>query len=201
MAHHGRISWRETSSSSLCKLWIYRPVSWFWCNKRLFKFVNLPLSGGIGPTQSQEAKKEKWWTDISPTMHIIGQNSGDLSACYNVILGPANWLIWRFQAELILYKIKTKQQKKGDGELVHHASISRRDTPSRSLGKIVDLSTCQLVFGQRKRLQIRQFDDFGRNWPYTKSRQSSEKGDTVNWFTMVLFDVEIRLQDHWVQLW
>jgi hypothetical protein len=35
---------------------------------------------------------------------------------------------------------------------------------------------------------------------HTKSRQNSEKREMVNWFTMVLFDVVIRLQDNWVQL-
>ncbi len=64
----------------------------------------------------------------------------------------------------------------------------------------MNLSTCQLVFVQTKLLQIRQFDDIGRNWPYTKSRQNSEKREMVNWFTMVLFDVEIRLQEHWEKL-
>jgi hypothetical protein len=49
------------------------------------------------------------------------------------------------------------------------------DTPSRSLGKILNLSTCQLIRIQPKLLQIRQFDDFGRNRPYTKSKQNSEK--------------------------
>jgi hypothetical protein len=44
-----------------------------------------------------------------------------------------------------------------------------------------------------KTLQLRQFEDFGRNWPYTKSRQNSEKRELVNWFTA--FDLEIRLQD------
>jgi hypothetical protein len=58
----------------------------------------------------------------------------------------------------------------------------------------VNLSTCQLVSNQTKRLQIRQFDDFGWNWSYTKSRQNSEKREMVNWFTMVLFGVEIRLK-------
>ncbi len=69
-----------------------------------------------------------------------------------------------------------------------------------SLGKIVEILTSQLVFGEIKLLQTRQFDDFGWNWPYTKSRQNSEKRGMVNWFTMVLFDVKIRLQDHWVKL-
>jgi hypothetical protein len=65
----------------------------------------------------------------------------------------------------------------------------------------VNLLTCQHVAKQPKRLQFRQFDDFGWNWPYTKTKQNSEKREMVNWFTMVLlFDVEIRLQDHWVKL-
>jgi hypothetical protein len=43
-------------------------------------------------------------------------------------------------------------------------------------------------------------------WPpphlyHTKPRQNSVKNVLVNWFTMVLFDVEIRLPDHWVKLW
>jgi hypothetical protein len=33
-----------------------------------------------------------------------------------------------------------------------------------------------------------------------KSSQNSEKRAMVKWFTMVLFDVEIRIQDHWVKL-
>ncbi len=61
--------------------------------------------------------------------------------------------------------------------------------------------TNQLAAAEIKLLQVRQFDDFGRNWPYTKSRQNSEKRGMVNWFTPILFDVEIRLQDHWVKLW
>ena len=100
--------------------------------------------------------------------------------------------------ELDLYKVKTKRRKKGNGELVHHGPIRRRDTPSRSLGKIVNLSTCPLVSFQIKLLQIRQFADIGRNRSYTKSRQNSEKREMVSWFTMVVFDVEIRLPDHWV---
>ena len=51
--------------------------------------------------------------------------------------------------------------------------------------------TSQLICAEIKRLQICQFDDFGRNWPYTKSRQNSEKREMVNWFTMILFDKEI----------
>ncbi len=100
--------------------------------------------------------------------------------------------------EFALYKVKTKQRKKGDGELVHPVLFDA--APSRSLGTIVNLSTCQLVIMQIKPLQIRQFADFGRNWTYTKSRQNNEKRDLVNWFTMALFDVVIRLQDHWVKL-
>jgi hypothetical protein len=71
---------------------------------------------------------------------------------------------------------------------------------SRSLGTIVEILTSQLIDGEMKNLQICQFDDFGWNWPYTKPRQNSEKREMVNWFTMVLFDVEILLQDHWVKL-
>ncbi len=44
------------------KLWIYRPVSWFSCKQSVCKFVNLTISGGIGPIQSQAAKKGRWWT-------------------------------------------------------------------------------------------------------------------------------------------
>jgi hypothetical protein len=62
----------------------------------------------------------------------------------------------------------------------------------------VEILTSQLICAERKYLQIRKFDDFRRNWPYTKSRQNSEKREMVNWFTMVLFDLKIRLQDHWV---
>ena len=57
--------------------------------------------------------------------------------------------------------------------------------------KIVNLSTCQLVSIQIKLLQIRQFADIGRNRSYTKSRQNSEKREMVNWFTPLVFDVEI----------
>ncbi len=63
----------------------------------------------------------------------------------------------------------------------------------------MNLSTCQLIRTQTKLLQIRQFDDFGRNWPYTKSRQNSEKRGMVNWFISVFFDAAIRVQDHWVK--
>jgi hypothetical protein len=60
--------------------------------------------------------------------------------------------------------------------------------PSRLLGIIVEILTSQLILPEFKILQIRQFDDFGRNWPYTKSRQNSEKGEMVNWFfTKVYF--------------
>ncbi len=90
--------------------------------------------------------------------------------------------------------------EKEDGELVHHGLIWRRDAPSRSLGKIVEILTSQLIFVEFKHLQTRQFDDFGRNWPYTKSRQNSVKKEMVNWFTTILFDVEIRLQAHWVKI-
>ncbi len=55
------------------------------------------------------------------------------------------------------------------------------------------MSTCQMVFMQRKLPQIRQFVDFRRNSPYRKSGQNSEKEGMVNWFTTVLFDVEIPL--------
>jgi hypothetical protein len=61
--------------------------------------------------------------------------------------------------------------------------------------------TCQLVSVKRKPLQIRQFDDVRRNWPYTKLGQISGKRELVNWFTTVLFAVELRLQDHWLKLW
>jgi hypothetical protein len=91
---------------------------------------------------------------------------------------------------MVLYKVKTKQRKKGDGELVHPVLFDA--APSRSLGTIVNLSTCQLVFIQIKLLQIRQFDDFRRNWTYTKSRQNSE-------VHLGLFDEELCLQDHWVK--
>ncbi len=87
------------------------------------------------------------------------------------------------------------------GELLRHGLIWRRDTLSRSLGKIVHLSTCELVSEKIKLPQIRQFGDFGRNRPYTKSRQNSEKREMVNWFTTLVFDVEMRPQDHWVKLW
>ncbi len=48
----------------LVKLYIYWPVSWFEPNKSRCKFVNLTISGGIGPIQSQDktAKKGGWWT-------------------------------------------------------------------------------------------------------------------------------------------
>jgi hypothetical protein len=71
---------------------IYRPVSWLSDNQSSRKFVNLTISRGIGPIQSQD-----------------------------------------------------KTAKKGGGELVHHGCIWRRDTPSSSIGKIMNLSTCQLV--------------------------------------------------------
>ncbi len=46
------------------KLWIYGPVSRLLYNSRYLKFVNLTISGGIGPIQSQDktAKKGRWWT-------------------------------------------------------------------------------------------------------------------------------------------
>ena len=54
------------------KLWIYRPVSLFWCKQSSFKFVNLTISGGIGPIQSQDktAKKGRWRTG-SPRSNLI----------------------------------------------------------------------------------------------------------------------------------
>ena len=61
------------------------------------------------------------------------------------------------------------------------------------MGKNVEILTSQLIFGEPKLLQIRQFDDFGWNWSFTKSKQSSENRELVNWFATVLFvfDVEI----------
>ena len=97
--------------------------------------------------------------------------------------------------------MKTKQREKGDGELVHHARTWRRDSHSRPLGEVVEILTSQLIEREIETLQIRQFGDFGWNWPYTKSRQNREKREMVNWFTMVLYDAETRLQDHWVKLW
>ncbi len=64
----------------------------------------------------------------------------------------------------------------------------------------MEILTSQLIFEEIKPLQTRQFDDFGRNWPCTKSRQNSEKREMVNWFTMVLFDGEIRIQDQIVEI-
>ncbi len=66
--------------------------------------------------------------------------------------------------------------------------------------EIVNLSTCQPIVIHTKMLQIRQFADSWRNWPYTKSRQSSKKGEMMNWFTTIIFGGEICLQDHWVKL-
>ena len=138
------------------KLWIYRPVSWFAAKISFCKFVKLMISGGIGPIQSQDktAKKGRWWTG-SPWFYltkryafkIIGYNCEfiDLSACFRSNKAPANSSIWRYRAKFALYKVKTKQREKGDGELVHHGRIWRRDTASRSLGNIMNLSTCQLV--------------------------------------------------------
>ena len=68
------------------------------------------------------------------------------------------------------------------------------------LGKIVKISTCQPIFEKIKLLQIRQFDDFWRNWPYTKSRQNSEKRGMVNWFAIVnLTERYPSIQSHWVK--
>jgi hypothetical protein len=59
---------------------------------------------------------------------------------------------------------KDKQRKKGDGQLVHiglfDAAIRVQD---HWVSEIVKILTCQLIFLQPKRAQIRQFDDFGRN--------------------------------------
>jgi hypothetical protein len=107
------------------KLWTCRPLSLLDFSQSCCKFVNLTISGGIGPMQSQD-------------------------------------------------------------KIVHHGLIWRRGTPSRSLDKIVNLATCQLIRIQPKLLQIHQFGDFERNWSYTKSRQNSEKREMVNWFTAVL---------------
>ena len=87
-----------------------------------------------------------------------------------------------------IIQIKTEQRKIA-GELVH-----------QSLGKIVKILTSQLISIECKPRQIRQFDDFGRDGPYTKSRQNSEERAMVNWFTTLVFDVEIRHQDHWVKM-
>jgi hypothetical protein len=59
------------------------------------------------------------------------------------------------------------------------------DIHPRSSGKIVKISTCQPVFEKIKLLQILQFDDFGRNWSYTKSRQNGQKRELLNWFATV----------------
>jgi hypothetical protein len=92
---------------------------------------------------------------------------------------------------LALFKVETKQQKKGDGELVHHGQIDVKIRLQDHLLKIVKISTCQLVTTRIKHQQIPQFSDFGWNWSYSKSRQNSEKRGMVKWFTTVLFDVEI----------
>ncbi len=47
----------------------------------------------------------------------------DLSAGCQITKAPVNSSIRRFRAELALYKVKTKQRKKGGGELVHHDRI------------------------------------------------------------------------------
>ncbi len=52
---------------------------------------------------------------------------------------------------------------------------------------------------QPKLLQIRQFDDFEWNRPYTRQDKTA-KMEMANWFTTILFDVEIHVQDHWVKL-
>ena len=130
------------------KLWIYWPVSWFFSKRSFFKFVNLTIPVGIGPIQSQDKNwKRGDGEQERNAFKIIGYNCEfiDLPAGLYINKAPANSPIWRFRAELVLYEIKTKQRKKGDGELVHHGLIWRRDTPSRSLGKIVNLSTCQLI--------------------------------------------------------
>jgi hypothetical protein len=77
-----------------------------------------------------------------------------------------NWLT------TVLFKTKTKQRQAFAGEL--------------SLGKIVEILTSQRIICESKNHQLRQCDDFGRNWPYTMSRQNSEKREMVNSFTAIL---------------
>jgi hypothetical protein len=58
------------------------------------------------------------------------------------------------------------------------------------LGKIVVILTSQLICAEIKNLQLRQFDDFGRNWPYTKSRQNSERKGDEELITMAHKNIE-----------
>jgi hypothetical protein len=50
------------------KLGINRPVSWFAFKKSICKFVNLTISGGIGPIQNQDKTGEKG--DGSPWSYL-----------------------------------------------------------------------------------------------------------------------------------
>jgi hypothetical protein len=81
-----------------------------------------------------------------------------------------------------------------------HLASNRIEQHCQSID-IAKVLTCELVSEKSKLLQIRHFDNIGRNRPYTKSRQNSEERAMVNWFTTVLFDVEMCLQNHWVKLW
>ncbi len=85
-------------------------------------------------------------------------------------------------------------------EMKTHLASNRIEQHCQSID-IAKVLTCELVSEKSKLLQIRHFDNIGRNRPYTKSRQNSEERAMVNWFTTVLFDVEMCLQNHWVKLW
>ncbi len=78
------------------------------------------ISGGIDPIQSQD---NTWFTTVlfyrekRLQAHCVNCKFIDLSADFHVTKDSSNSSICRFRAELALNKVKTKQRKKGDGEL------------------------------------------------------------------------------------
>ncbi len=126
----------------------------------------------------------------------------DLSAGFFPTKSPANSSIWIFPAELALYKVKTKQRKGGDNELVHHGHLNVKIRLQYHWVKLwkyrpvswfdLKLSTCKFV-----NLTIS-----GGIGPTQSQDKTALKGrGMMNCFTTVLFHAEIRLQDYWVKLW
>ncbi len=117
----GLIWRRDTPSRSLGKLWIYRPVSLFPPKSSCCKFVNLTISGGIDPIQSQNetAKKRSWFTTVLFDVEIHPQDHGVKLWIYrpfSLLLGSqsshksVNSTI-SGGIELVLFKVKTKSEK------------------------------------------------------------------------------------------
>ncbi len=209
---HGQIDVKIRLQDHWIKLWKCQPVSWFPCSESSRKFVNLTNSGDIGPMQNQDKTAKKGDGEL-PHRGLFGVEIRLQDRCVNFWkYWPVSWLLWRSRNVKLVNllpisggigpkKSQDKTTKKGDGELVHHGLIWRRGTPSRwSSGKIVKKLTCQPVARQPKLPQIRQCDDFRRNRPL-QSQDKKRQGKVINWYTTVLFDVEVHPQNYLVKFW